>query len=163
MNKQLLEKFVKGECTAEEAAQVQQWMDEHPEQLDAWLQEIWQEDSPATMPAAMEAALLEEAAAMPGFVSTQPTAKIIKSRRLYWSAAAAILISLAGWWWMQGSRHRQPDKNVIVQHIQTIIAPAGQPYRFVLPNQSVVWLKANARLQVDTQSYKQAARTVQLL
>jgi transmembrane sensor len=163
MNKQLLEKFVKGECTAEEAAQVQQWMDEHPEQLDAWLQEIWQEDSPATMPAAMEAALLEEAAAMPGFVSTQPTAKIIKSRRLYWSAAAAILISIAGWWWMQGSRHRQPDKNVIVQHIQTIIAPAGQPYRFVLPDQSVVWLKANARLQVDTQSYKQAARTVQLL
>jgi transmembrane sensor len=160
MDIQLLEKFIKGECTADEAAQVQQWMDEHPEQLDAWLQEIWQEDSPATMPAAMEATLLEEAAAMPGFEATAP--KRAKKRWLYWSAAAAVLITIAGWWWMQ-SVAPQKQPNNIVQHILTITAPAGQPYRFVLPDQSVVWLKANARLQLDTQSYKQTERTVQLL
>ncbi len=35
--------------------------------------------------------------------------------------------------------------------------------RYVLPDQSVVWLKANARIKVDTQSYKQQFRTVELI
>ncbi len=61
MDKQLLDKYFNGECTAEEADRVQQWLDAHPEALDEYLQGVWEEPIAEPMPAAMEQSLLTEA------------------------------------------------------------------------------------------------------
>jgi transmembrane sensor len=159
MDKQLLEKFIKGECTAEEAAQVQQWVHQHPDLLDEYLIDVWNEPNPEPMPLAMEQALLNEAATWPGYQESQPPRNSITRRLLYWSAAAAIIIGIAGWWLF-----RQPGSPTQLAHQQMVItAPAGEATRFVLPDQSVVWLKANARLQVDTLVYNHPNRTVALV
>lgn len=140
MDKLLLEKFIKGECSAEEAARVQQWIDDHPKEVDIWMQSIWEQDVAEPMPAKMEMEIRE------AFPPVQ--------RRLYWwaAAAAAIIICIAGYWWMT------PKVNTPVNTIVTI--GSG---RYLLPDQSIVWLKDNARLQVDTAAYKKAERLVTLL
>ncbi|HEX6429666.1 MAG TPA: FecR domain-containing protein [Niastella sp.] len=159
MDKLLLEKFIKGECTAEEVAQVEQWLHQHPDKLDEYLMGIWNEPIREAMPPAMEQAILNEAAAWPGYQQNTPQRKTTIHRWLYWSAAAAIIIGIAGWWFF-----RQPDSPTQLAHQQVIItAPAGEAMRYVLPDKSVVWLKANARLQVDTQVYNHPNRTVALV
>lgn len=160
MSKQLLEKFIKGECTVEEAEQVQQWLDQHPEALDDYLQGVWEEPVSAPMPQAMQQAILNEAASWPGYQQTTPS-KTLTHRWLYWSAAAAIMIGIAGWWLFApqpSSSAKQP-----LPHPLAIAINASKMERYVLPDQSVVWLKANARLQVDTQAYNKPNRTVALL
>jgi transmembrane sensor len=141
MDKLLLEKFLQGACSAEEAALVQQWMDEHPEEVDAWMQSIWEQDVTEPMPVKMEMELREEFPSVP-------------VRRFHWwaAAAAAIIICIAGWWWMT------PRVNTPLNTIVTISSG-----HYVLPDQSVVWLKDNARLQVDTAAYQKAERLVTLL
>jgi ferric-dicitrate binding protein FerR (iron transport regulator) len=160
MDKSLLQKFIKGECTAQEAAQVQQWINEHPALLDAWLHDLWNEDITEPMPLAMEAAILQEAANMPGYQQAA-TSKTIRNRRLYWSAAAAIVMGITGWWLLGKTTGKQKAR--LMAHVLTITAPAGKAYRYMLPDQSTVWLKANARLQLDTQAYNKPLRAVQLL
>jgi ferric-dicitrate binding protein FerR (iron transport regulator) len=155
MDKQLLERFIKGECTAEEASRVQQWIDEHPEALDEYLHGIWEEPIAEPMPAAMEQALLTKAAAWPGYHETTMAPKTNR-RRLYWPAAAAIILLIA-----PQPRHSLSKQSQHPSGVITVAATGIQ--RFVLPDKSVVWLKANARLQVDTQRYKEQFRMVELV
>jgi ferric-dicitrate binding protein FerR (iron transport regulator) len=160
MDKQLLDRFIKGECTAEEAARVQQWLDEHPEAFDEYLQGIWEEPVTNPMPAALEQSLLTGAANWPGY---QETTMAPKTNRhwLYWSAAAAIIIAIAGWWLFAPQQRFTTEQAGQQSTIVAVSATATQ--RYVLPDQSVVWLKANARMRVDTQTYKQRVRMVELL
>lgn len=162
MDKQLLERFIKGECSAEEAARVQQWLDAHPEAFDEYLQGIWEEPIAEPMPIAMEQALLTEVTNWPGYEPTIITPKTNR-RWLYWMAAAAIILLVASWWLFTPQQKQATAKTSqpVLQPVVTIIATSTQ--RFVLPDKSVVWLKANARLQVDTQAYKQQYRTVELV
>jgi transmembrane sensor len=161
MDKLLLDKFIKGECTAEEAARVQQWLDQHPEAIDEYLQGIWEEPVNNPMPAAMEQSLLTEAANWPGYQETTRTPKANR-RWLYWpAAAAAIIIAIAGWWLFAQQQQFSTKEAGPQSTVVAVFATGTQ--RFVLPDQSVVWLKANARLQVDTQAYKQRVRMVELL
>lgn len=160
MDKLLLDKFIKGECTAEEAARVQQWLDQHPEAIDEYLQGIWEEPITDPMPAAMEQSLLTEAATWPGYRETTMTPKATL-RWLYWPAAAAIIIAIAGWW-LFAPRQRFSTKQAEPQSTVVAVSATGTQ-RYVLPDQSVVWLKANARLQVDTQAYKLQFRMVELV
>jgi transmembrane sensor len=160
MDKQLLERFIKGECTAEETVRVQQWIDQHPEALDEYLQDIWEEPIAEPMPVAMEQALLTEATTWPGYHETTMTPKTNR-RWMYWSAAAAIILLIAGWWLFAPERQHNFAKQSQHQTVVTIAATGTQ--RFVLPDKSVVWLKANARLRVDTQAYKEQFRMVELV
>jgi transmembrane sensor len=160
MDKQLLERFIKGECTAEEAARVQQWIDQHPEAIDEYLQGIWEEPITEPMPAAMEQALRAEATTWPGYHQTTMAPKANR-RWLYWPAAAAIILLMAGWWLFAPQRQHPIAKRS--QHPSVVTVAATGAQRFVLPDKSVVWLKANARLQVDTQVYKQQFRIVELV
>jgi ferric-dicitrate binding protein FerR (iron transport regulator) len=160
IDKLLLEKFIKGDCTAEEAAQVQAWLEQQPDLLDNYLLGVWNEPITEPMPAAMEAELLQEAAAMPGFHSATPQKST--SRWFYWSAAATVVLGMATWW-LLGKTHGSKQPGNVVQPNVVITASTGKVYRYVLPDRSVVWLKANAQLQVDTQAYNKPLRTVQLL
>lgn len=160
IDKLLLEKFIKGDCTTEEAAQVQAWLEQHPDLLDNYLLDVWNEPITEPMPAALEAELLQEAAAMPDFHEHTPQKSA--GRWVYWSAAATVIIGMATWWLM-GKTHGNRQPHDEVQRNMVIAASAGKVYRYVLPDQSVVWLKANAQLQVDTQAYNKPLRTVQLL
>jgi transmembrane sensor len=162
MDKHLLERFIKGDCTTEEVKWVQEWLAQHPEALDAYLQEIWNEEITTPMPAAMEQALLKEAETMPGFRNEAPSGSAITNRWLYWPAAALVILSITAWWvWAHVNKPKQGGN--LIKHQLVITAPADKNYRFVLPDQSVVWLKEGARLQVDTQTYNKSLRTVQLL
>jgi transmembrane sensor len=161
MDKQLLERFIKGQSSAEETAEVQQWIDQHPEAFDEYLQGIWQEPIAEPMPVAMEQALLTEAATWPNYQQTTMTPKTTR-RWLYWSAAAAILLLIAGWWLFAPQEQHDTAKQSQQQQTIVTIAATGTR-RFVLPDKSVVWLKANARLQVDTQAYKEKFRIVELV
>lgn len=160
MDKQLLHKFINGECSAEEVALVQQWLNDHPEALDEYLQSIWEEPVAGPMPAAMEQALLTEGAAWPGYELPAITKKASR-RRLYWPAAAALIICIAGWWLFAPEKRfstKQPGKRSTV----VTLAAAGTQ-RYVLPDHSVIWLKADARVKVDTQAYKQQFRIIELV
>lgn len=160
MDKQLLEKFFRGECTVEETARVQQWIDQHPEAFNEYLQGIWEEPLTEPMPQAMEQALLQEAAAWPGYQQPARPERPAAYRWLYRAAAAAVVIAIAGWWLFM-PRPSTPTK----QLAQTVVisVPAGKTTRYVLPDQSVVWLKAGTRLLVDTQQYNHPNRTVELV
>jgi transmembrane sensor len=161
MDNQLLEKFIKGNCTPAELVRVQQWLDEHPEALDEYLRSIWDEPAPHPMPTAMEQALLNEAATWTGYEEKAIPKRPMIRRWLYGSAAAAIIIAIAGWWLFASQRSKTPE--LPRQQPVAIIITAGKTERYVLPDQSVVWLKANARLQVDTRLYNKPNRTVALL
>lgn len=161
MDKQLLERFINGECSAEEAAEVQQWIDRHPEAFDEYLQGIWEEPIAEPMPVAMEQALLTEAANWPNYQQTTMTPKATR-RWLYWSAAAAIILLITGWWLFAPQEQYDTAKQSQPQQTIVTVAATGTQ-RFVLPDNSVVWLKANARLQVDTQAYNEAFRIVELV
>lgn len=165
MDKQLLERFIKGDCTAEETAQVQQWLQQHPEALDEYLQGIWEEPVTASMPAALEQALLTEAANWPGYAETPPQTiprlRGTTRRWLYRAAAAALIIGFTGWWLFAPQRTSKASNSMSPALAITITA--GKTQRYELPDKSVVWLKANARLQVDTQLYNKPNRTVALM
>ena len=161
MDKQLLERFINGECSAEETAEVQQWIDRHPEAFDEYLQGIWEEPIAEPMPVAMEQALLTEAANWPNYQQTTMTPKTTR-RWLTWSAAAAILLLITGWWLFAPQKQHDTAKQSQPQQTIVTVAATGTQ-RFVLPDNSVVWLKANARLQVDTQAYNGSFRIVELV
>jgi ferric-dicitrate binding protein FerR (iron transport regulator) len=161
MDNQLLEKFIKGNCTVEELARVQQWLAENPEALDEYLRSIWEEPVSQPMPAAMEQALLNEAATFTGYQEKAVPKRPMIRRWLYGSAAAAIIIAIAGWWLFAPQPSKTPEQPG--QQPVAITITAGKTERYVLPDQTVVWLKANTRLQVDTQLYNKPNRTVALL
>lgn len=165
MDKKLLERFFKGECTAAEAVQVQQWLQDHPGAVEDYLQEVWNEPGDHKMPAHLE---LELRAALPLTPAALPETPVIqlheKQRPKKWlrwySAAAILLVILAAWWLVQFNLR---DTSVQL-HTQTVVtAPAGKVYKLILPDQSVAWLKSNARLQFDATQYGKAERTVELL
>jgi ferric-dicitrate binding protein FerR (iron transport regulator) len=108
----------------------------------------------------MEQALLTEAATWPGYQETTLAQKSTH-RWLYWSAAAAIILLIAGWWLFIPQQRFSAKQSA--QHSAVVDITAADTIRYVLPDKSVVWLKANARLQVDTQAYKQAFRRVELI
>lgn len=147
MDTHLLEKFIQGTCTPEEAAQVEAWLEEHPAALDAYLQRTWEEDVSHPMPAAMEAAILQE-------VLPRPAAK--RRRLPLWAAAAAVtLLAIAGVWYWQ-------SPGGPVTHA-ALLAATTSPQQFVLPDGSRLWLRENSRASFDSVTFGASGRQVELL
>lgn len=150
MEKKLLQRFINGACSAEETIVIHQWLQEHPDGLQDYMQELWTADIPTPMPAAMEAALRDT-------LPLKAPTPVIRIRRWKWSAAAAVLLLLlAGSWLLQ--HQQRPD-----QAFSMITAPAGKIYQLTLPDKSMAWLKGGTRLQFSTTGYGKQSRTIQLL
>ncbi|GAA0540052.1 FecR family protein [Chitinophaga japonensis] len=147
INRQLLERYFKGECTPAEVEQVEIYLsqDATPE-MDAYLLETWKESAEEDMPV------------------TAPVApkKIAKQYRLWYNTAAAaailLLISVSAWLWQkQGGRAVKP---LAVQW--DTIYNGGNTIRVVsMPDGSKIWLNAYSALAY-TADYNVGARELWL-
>ncbi|MGX5817976.1 FecR family protein [Chitinophaga lutea] len=144
MDVNLLEKFIRGECTAEEAAKVREWLDSDPEALEQYLERTWKEPVEQPMPASMEKEIL--AMVLPA-----------RRQRMWWpaAAAAAVLLLVSGSWFFL-------NKQGAPNHMRQLTA-GNTSTRFVLPDQSEVWLRAHTVLQYDSAAFGQRDRQVELL
>lgn len=143
----LLEKFIRQECTAAEAEQVKAWLAEHPDAVEQYMAQAWQEDVTHPMPAAMEQSILAKI----------PSRRKVKTRRLaaWLSAAAAILVIATGSWFFLASEKKSSSLVTLQAH--------QNAEQFMLPDKSTIWLKENARLQYDSALFGKASRSVTLL
>ncbi|SIN83965.1 FecR family protein [Chitinophaga niabensis] len=141
MNTNLLEKFIKNECTAAEAEQVKAWLAEHPDAVEQYMAEAWQEEPAHPMPAAMEQSILAN-------IPVRRTRHL----RTWLSAAAAVLVLVAGSWFFLSQRTSTSASMITLT--------AG---KFILPDKSEIWLKQNSRLQYDSLSFGKTTRSVTLL
>jgi ferric-dicitrate binding protein FerR (iron transport regulator) len=143
----LLEKFIKQECTAAEAEQVKAWLAEHPDAVEQYMAQTWQEDVTHPMPAAMEQSILAK----------MPSTRTAKTRRLtaWLSAAAAVLIIATGSWFFLRPASVSPS----LITLQT----SHHAQQFMLPDKSTIWLKKFTRLQYDGALFGKANRAVTLL
>ncbi len=146
INKQLLEKYFKGECTPAEVEQVEAYLlQEATPEMDAYLLETWEQAN-------------EEAGSA---VAPAPIKKgIVKRYRMWYSIAAMLLllISVSAWLWQkQGAR---PSKALAAQW--DTIYNAGHTIRVVsMPDGSKVWLNAYATLAYPV-DYNVSARELWL-
>jgi transmembrane sensor len=123
VNKQLLEKYLKGACTAEEAGIVEAYLTrtDTPE-LDELFYEAWQE-------------------------TEEPQQKKSAVRMFrYWYAAAAVLLlaSVGGWWWRS-----MPAPGIAAgpaQRWDTLSNPGADVRVLQMPDGSRVWLNAYSEI-----------------
>lgn len=149
MDIQLLEKYFKGTCTAEEAAAVENYLSqESTPELDAYLMGTWQQAA-------------QEAEAATTLTPAPVVKKIGKLYNSWYSAAAVILviISAGAWLWQSQRDHRLP-KIAAVQ--RDTIYNAGSNMRLVsMPDGSRIWLNAHALL-VYPSNYNDTTRELWL-
>jgi len=93
ISEELLEKFLKGLCTEEEAAAIEAYFSEHPEDIS--LLDDYEEAGKGGVPEGYEEEML----------MSIERATVVKDRfrvgtiRI-WAAAAAVIVLVAGWWWL---------------------------------------------------------------
>lgn len=160
MDIELLQKYLKGDCSAEEAKQVKTLLDEDPSLLEAYLQQAATEPVQTPMPAGMEAALLASFRKewLPGSssVSNEAVIKPMPAARnwLKWSAVAAILAGVVVLGWLSG---------VLNTHdYVTFEGQAGIIRQVSLPDHSLAWLKPGAKLRFDQKAYNGSQRVIEL-
>jgi ferric-dicitrate binding protein FerR (iron transport regulator) len=143
----LIEKFFQNQCTAEEASAVGKYLEQHPEELEAWLPEQeWQEFKP-------EGRLHpEHSNTMLNKVRRET--KILRIRRYSaWAAAVALLLAAGGFWWQQQRQEGtlQPPLIASRQHQQpqdTVVKNTGTAIRhIILPDGSDVALEQHSSLR----------------
>ncbi|NML22407.1 hypothetical protein HHL16_16100 [Pseudoflavitalea sp. G-6-1-2] len=165
MEKALLEKFIEGGCTPEEARQVSQWLLEHPDALDTILNNTWAEPVTALMPADMESSLrVSLPLQTTGTTAEAPVYQLPHNRsagRYRWYAAAAVVLLLVGGWWMARSLNNADNSGT--NALVTVTVPAGKMYKLTLPDESTVWLKGNTQLKYDAKQFGIITRHVELM
>lgn len=149
----LLEKYLHGQCTAEEQQQVEAWLEKDSGLLDAWLQQAATEPVTQPMPAAMEASLLQRFR-NPG--TTHMGARTRMRKLWVWTAAAAAVLLL-------GICMLPSLVTTLTPHAYVMLDASSQVQKVTLPDQSVVWLKPGARLRYDRNAFGRKDRVVTLL
>ena len=142
----LIEKFLQNQCTAEEASAVGKYLEQHPEELDAWLPEQeWEEYEPQGR------LHPEHSEAMLGQVHRE--SKILRMRRYSgWAAAVALLLAAGGFWWQQ-QRLQGPQQPVVAANTQqtrqdTLVKNTDTAIMHItLPDGSEVALEHHSSLQ----------------
>jgi len=140
----LIEKFFHNQCTAEEASAVGKYLEQHPEELEAWLPgEEWEAYEPqGHLHPQHSNAMLEE---------VHREAKIVRIRRYSaWAAAVALLLSAGAYWWQH--HHQVKDLQPLLashQQIQdTVVTNTGTTVRHItLPDGSDVALEQYSSLR----------------
>ncbi|ASZ11331.1 FecR domain-containing protein [Chitinophaga pendula] len=147
MDQQLLDKYFKGNCTAQEVEQVEAYLSGHElQEVDAYFQQAW---------SAVEAETVTG-------INTERTTRITGLRRYWYAAAAAVLalISILGWWW-QGKRGPHPAGIEMAAKYDTIYNKGNEVRVLQLPDGSRIWLNANAAIAY-TYAYNQTNRDLWL-
>jgi transmembrane sensor len=146
INKQLLEKYFKGDCTPAEVEQVEAYLsqDATPE-MEAYLLETWEQTT-------------EEAGVT---MAPAPLKKgVVKRYRFWYSIAAAVLLLISVSAWLLQKQGGKGVKTLAAQW--DTIYNAGHTIRVVsMPDGSKVWLNAYATLAY-TADYNVTARELWL-
>jgi transmembrane sensor len=147
MNIELYKKMCKGDCTAEETAQVLQWLQEDPSRVDAALLEELQQDGEEKMPAEVREQMLAFFESK-GIAAPVIEEKVISMpqrstfRRNWWVAAAAVaVLMVAGWWW--STEYRKTPVSMAWVQVRNTESAIRQ---LTLPDSTKVWLRQQATL-----------------
>ncbi len=127
IDKYILAKYFKGECSEEEAAFVDAYLQqEATPEMDAYLMETWEEAQTPVIPTPLAAPV-----------------KRIKLYRVWYSAAAAVLVLISVCAWLWQSKRTMPEHALALQW--DTIYNAGNNIRLVsMPDGSKIWLSAHA-------------------
>lgn len=142
----LIEKFFQNQCTAEEASAVGKYLEQHPEELEAWLPEQeWEEYEPQGR------LYPEHSATMLNEVHRE--SKIVRIRRYSaWAASIALLLTAGGFWWQQQQQEKDLQPALASHHQEisqdTVVENTGTATRhIILPDGSTVALEQHSSLQ----------------
>lgn len=154
MDIELLEKFLQGRCTADEAAVVRASLDKDPAILEAYLREAGEVAALGPvgerMPVEMEAALLR---AVPRRRNAG-RAPVIR-RGVWWpAAAAAVLIGLVVTGWMAGIFGSG--------HAYILLEATASIKQVKLADGSTLWLRPGSRVRFDQRLFGAKERSIEL-
>ncbi len=151
----LIEKFLQDQCTAEEAAAVGKYLEQHPEDLEAWLPEQeWEELEP-------QGRLHPEHSGQMLAAVRRETKTVRMWRHGAWAAGIALLLTAGGFWWAQ-LKQAKPLPAAIVFDPQntpqdTLIENTGTAIRHItLPDGSQIALEHHSSLHWDRNSVQRA-------
>ena len=143
--KELLERYIKGECTDEEAALLEKWYDR-----------ISQEGAATRiMPDAEEQRLVQELWEKIAFrekpeLGKEPENRLRNRRILRHAAVWAGMIVVSGGIWMQWNRKALRQVSKKIQNYTAIATGYQQVRKVRLPDSSVVWLNSATHLSIPT-------------
>jgi transmembrane sensor len=139
--KELLERYIKGECTDEEAALLEQWYDRLALEKDATrllsdaeeqrlVQELWQKIAAKENPE----------------TGQEPDNRLRNGRVLRYAAVWAGMIMVSGGIWMQWNRKGFRSGAKRPMAYTTVVTGYQQVRKVLLPDSSVVWLNSATHL-----------------
>lgn len=146
MNNDLLQRYIEGNVTDEEAAVVVAWLDEDEQHVKEFMA-LHQLYAITTMNPQPGQPALSEATSSRWFRIGRELLKV----------AAVVLIVLGGRAWWNSSENVEEEPLAY----QTLIVPAGQRAELVLPDSTKVWLNAHSKL-VYPVSFRKDNRQVEL-
>jgi transmembrane sensor len=162
----LLDRYLSGECTLDEATAIDAWVMADPShaRLLASMRRVWIEAA-TPLPAVDERgawhALQERLTAATPAVPRSFTMR--RARRMTWRSpalaagiAATIIVGAIGWW-----RHADGARIAILEPSREYVAARGQRAEITLIDGTRVWLSVDSRMRVP-QGYNAATRDVEL-
>jgi transmembrane sensor len=163
--RELVGKFFRNECTAEEAETVVQWLAEDPALLSSFLpEEEWQQPNQNHLSIQIESEIWQQIQHLKNSseVGVAPAlwSKVSKGNRfgrsskviLRWAAAAAVLVFMVGIWWQNSNKQGNgtglivEKKSSVSVDMDTLTNSAERVLVHYLPDGSKVSLYANARI-----------------
>lgn len=148
MDYELLQRYIEGRVTAEEAEQVVDWLDADEAHVKEFM----------ALHKAFDISVMNQSAAQ----TLQKRAKQMKLRSVGIELAkvAAVILLVLGI--QYGWEFRQPERDVEEKPLyQTLYVPAGQRAELILPDSTKVWLNAHSKL-VYPLSFQKDTRSVEL-
>jgi ferric-dicitrate binding protein FerR (iron transport regulator) len=143
--KELLERYIKGECTDEEAALLEKWYDRLTQEKDA-TRLLSEADEQRLVHELWEKIALKE---NPG-IGKEPENRLRNRRVLRYAAIWAGMIMVSGGIWMQWNRKNLRSAAKRQLPYTTIATKYQQVRKVLLPDSSIVWLNSATNLSFPT-------------
>lgn len=163
--RELVGKFFRNECTAEEAEIVIQWLAEDPALLSSFLpEEEWQQSTQNPLPLQIESEIWQQIQQLKksSEVRVAPSlwnkvsegSRFLRSGKVIFrlAAAAAVLVFMVGIWWQNSNKQGTEvglmveKKSTVLVDMDTLTNRADKVLVHYLPDGSKVSLYANARI-----------------
>lgn len=146
IEKELLQRYVEGNVSAEEIQTVVDWLDEDKENVREFM----------ALHKLYDISVLNKS----GYAkSTQQAKKLFSYRKVAYELlkVAAILLLF----WVGSSLFNRPSKEANIAVFQTLYVPAGQRAELTLADSTKVWLNAGSRLTYPT-NFEKGTRSIEL-